>query len=180
MAISAPLAPYARQWAFNLGLIAPGALLHTYAGGTVSTPRLTYADSARTIPNANPIVASPAGLFGPLFLIPDQSYHMVLETAVGVTIWDQDNVGAPREGSFTTAALGPISDLAIPPGTTLLRCDNASLLTLSGMTAGSDGQRIQIVSVGACNDGLPLVGACRQSWHLRLKRHQFIAFYDGI
>lgn len=56
------------------------------------------------------------------------------------------------------AAFGPIqtitttgtqNDFALTAGATELRCNNASLLTFTGLAAGFDGQRLTISSVGA-------------------------------
>ena len=59
------LAPVARQRTLtDLGVVAPGALLHTYVSGTPSTPLATTSDAAGLIPNANPIVASSGGCSG--------------------------------------------------------------------------------------------------------------------
>lgn len=49
----------------------------------------------------------------------------------------------------TTTSTGTQNDFALTAGCTLLRCNNATLLTLTGFAAGADGQRVQIVSVGA-------------------------------
>jgi len=49
----------------------------------------------------------------------------------------------------TTTSTGTQNDFALTTGATLLRCNNASLLTITGMSAGVDGQRVTIESVGA-------------------------------
>jgi hypothetical protein len=49
----------------------------------------------------------------------------------------------------TTTSTGTQNNFALTTGATLLRCNNASLLTLTGLSAGVDGQRITIVSIGA-------------------------------
>lgn len=49
----------------------------------------------------------------------------------------------------TTTATGTQNDFALTAGATTLRCNNASLLTIAGMTPGYEGQRLTIVSVGA-------------------------------
>jgi hypothetical protein len=105
------LAPVARQRAMtDLGLIAPGALLHTYVSGTPATPLATTSDAAGLIPNANPLVASAGGLFGPIYLPPGAAYHFVLTDAAGLPIWDQDPVtggGAAAQvaGDLTVSGL---------------------------------------------------------------------------
>lgn len=78
----------------DLGLIAAGALLHTYVSGTPSTPLATYSDVDLTIPNANPIVASAGGLFGSIYLTANLAYKYVLTDALGNPLWSQDPVTA--------------------------------------------------------------------------------------
>jgi hypothetical protein len=52
-------------------------------------------------------------------------------------------------GVQTTTATGTQNDFALTAGTRVLRCNNATLLTLNGLTPGVDGQLLDIVSVGA-------------------------------
>ena len=101
----AALSPDARQRVFDaLGAVMPGALLYAYEAST-STPLATYSDSALTVPNANPLVSSASGLFGPIFLLP-QAYRMVLRDASANLIWEQDNVQDSGELlGITVAAL---------------------------------------------------------------------------
>lgn len=89
------ISPDARLRIFtDSGLVSAGAKLNTYVAGTPSTPLATYSDVALTIPNANPIVASAGGLFGPIYLTPNTSYKFVLTDALNNPIWTQDNVPA--------------------------------------------------------------------------------------
>jgi hypothetical protein len=48
-----------------------------------------------------------------------------------------------------TTLTGTQNDFTLTAGCTELRCNNATLLTITGMSAGFGGQRIQIISVGA-------------------------------
>jgi hypothetical protein len=62
--------------------------------------------------------------------------------------------GASADPSFgeipqTTTSTGTVNDFALTAGAAVLRCNNASLLTITGITAGFDCQRLVIVSVGA-------------------------------
>lgn len=90
-----------------LGVVAPGAKLHTYVAGTPSTPIVTYnnVDLAAGHENANPIVADPSGLFGPIYLTPGLSYKYVLTDASDVEIWTQDNIRADVTPVVTEANL---------------------------------------------------------------------------
>lgn len=49
----------------------------------------------------------------------------------------------------TTTSTGTQNDLTLTTGVTLLRCNNATLLTINGFAAGTDGQRVVVESVGA-------------------------------
>lgn len=49
----------------------------------------------------------------------------------------------------TTTSTGTQNDFALTANATLLRANNATALTLTGLTAGTDGQRLEIVAVGA-------------------------------
>lgn len=78
----------------------PGALLYFYENGT-STPKVVYQDIALATPHANPVVASSAGSFAPIFL--SGTYRVELKSAAGVTQsgWPVDNVGGEEtQGQF--------------------------------------------------------------------------------
>lgn len=49
------------QYLNNIGVIAAGAQISTYVGGTVNTPATTYTDSTGIVPNPNPLAANSAG-----------------------------------------------------------------------------------------------------------------------
>ncbi len=49
----------------------------------------------------------------------------------------------------TTTSTGTVNDFSLTSRCALLRCNNASLLTITGLAAGDDGQILDIVSVGA-------------------------------
>lgn len=70
----------------------PGALLYFYENGT-STPKVVYQDIALSTPHTNPVVASSAGVFAPIFLA--GTYRVELKNSLGVTQagWPVDNVG---------------------------------------------------------------------------------------
>lgn len=101
------LAPVARQRLItNLGVVAPGALWHTYIGGTPSTPLATYSDEGLTTQNANPIVADAGGLFGPVYLTPGLSYKFLVTDALGGLLWDQDNIVTPDQATVPNGGTG--------------------------------------------------------------------------
>lgn len=49
----------------------------------------------------------------------------------------------------TTTSTGTQNNFALTTGAGVLRCNNATLLTITGLSAGYDGQRLVILSVGA-------------------------------
>jgi hypothetical protein len=79
----------------NSGVVMPGALLYTYEAGGTSTPLATYSDAALTAPNANPIVASAGGIFGPIYLT-DAPYYVELRDSDDVLVRAQDQVAAAK------------------------------------------------------------------------------------
>lgn len=72
-----------------LGLPLAGGLLYTYAAGTL-TPLATYTDAGGASPNTNPVVLDASGR-ADVFL-GTSSYRMILKSALGITIWDEDNI----------------------------------------------------------------------------------------
>jgi hypothetical protein len=73
------------------------------------------------------------------------------------TLWIKDKVKTvvldPIDAALatvqTTTSTGTVNNFALTAACTFLRCNNATLLTLTGLTAGTDGQRLTIRSVGA-------------------------------
>lgn len=90
------------QWFNSNGRPQAGAKLHFYDSGT-STPRATYTNEALTTPNANPVIASSAGVWGPIWL-DGEPYKVILTDADDVTIWTADPVyglaGRPASGVY--------------------------------------------------------------------------------
>lgn len=129
------LSPDARLRIFSdLGLISAGAKLNTYVTGT-TTPLATYSDAGLSVPNANPVVASAGGLFGPIYLTPGVAYKYVLTDAAGNPIWSQDPVTAT---GLTVAALTN-HGVALGTGTEALNSTSAGtagqVLTSNGASA---------------------------------------------
>ena len=83
----------------NTGVPIPGALLYFYSSGT-STPLATYSDPLLTVPNANPVQASAAGVFPNIFL--EGNYKIVLTDSSNNQIWTAD----PVSGSGGSAGTG--------------------------------------------------------------------------
>ena len=90
------LLPEPRLQALKAGIFAPGALANFYAGGSTTARLDTYSDpdGADIHKNANPVVANSAGLFGPIYLLP-QAYKLVLTDSAAATIYTQDYISPP-------------------------------------------------------------------------------------
>lgn len=110
----------------DLGVVAPGAKLNAFVAGSLTTRLATYSDVALTVPNANPVVASAGGLFGPIYLTPGVSYQLALTDSADVAIWTQDNVAVPG-----TLAAGTGISLATVAGVTTITATGA-IVTSSG------------------------------------------------
>lgn len=68
-----------------------GAKLEFFLTGT-STNTDTYSDAALTTPNANPVVADSAGLFGIIYLDPSITYKSTLSDTADVVLYTEDPV----------------------------------------------------------------------------------------
>jgi hypothetical protein len=162
------LSPDARlRMISDLSTTIPGAKLHTYMAGTPSTPLTTYSDDALSVPNANPIIASAAGLFGPIYLTPGQAYKFALTDADDVAIWTQDNVAIPINAlaagvgislatvdGVTTITAAPRVTSVVSSATPTPDADTTDLYSLTAQTAAAafvnptgtpvDGQQLRI------------------------------------
>lgn len=119
----------------DLGLIAPGAKLNTYVSGTPSTPLATYSESTLTNANANPIIASAGGLFGPIYLTPGVAYKYVLTDTLGNPIWSQDPVATPGN----TALLDSPAFTGTPTAPTAALGTNTTQLATTAFVQAAQG-----------------------------------------
>ena len=78
-----------------------GGLLFSYEADTTDL-KTTYSDRERTVANANPVVADADGVFGDVYLTPNEAYKFVHKTPAGVTLRTTDN----RYSSQTTDSEG--------------------------------------------------------------------------
>ena len=73
----------------SAGIPLSGGQLFTYSAGTL-TAKATYTTQAGTVANANPVVLDSAGRAS--VWLDGGTYRMILKTATGVTITDDDNI----------------------------------------------------------------------------------------
>lgn len=99
------------QWVvFKDGVIAPGALLYTYASGG-STPLSVYSDVTLLTPRSNPVVADADGVL-PTFYLAQSAYRFELKDSAGVTIWGPvDNITDPLGIFSGNVTIGGILDV---------------------------------------------------------------------
>lgn len=84
------------------GVNMAGGLVYTYITGT-STPKDTYSDEAKTVPNSNPVVLNARGE-ADIYL--DGEYKIVLKTSADVEVWTVDSF----TGNALTEDLASITD----------------------------------------------------------------------
>lgn len=121
-----------------------GAKLYTYQAGT-STPLATYTDSARTVPNANPIIMGSDGRPTADIFFADASYRLILTDASDVTIWTAD----PVDGGTTDLS----NALLTVSGT-------ADVIVLTSAFAGTGyqtGQILRFIATGIPTSTTPSV-----------------------
>jgi hypothetical protein len=133
----------------------------TFLATGTSTPQAVYADSTLVTPLANPLTLDGTGRpAGSIYLQP-LGYKVQLKTSAGALIREADPVFdaaalatlAAVPAVQTTTSTGTQNDVvltSLSATSQLLRCNNASQLTITGIGAPTNpGTRLTIVSVGA-------------------------------
>lgn len=92
-----------QQWLDANGAPLAGGKLYFYETAT-STPLDTYSESTLVTPNANPVVADSAGVWGDIFLS-GAAYKVVLKDADDTTIWTADPVQTALISTFAATLL---------------------------------------------------------------------------
>ncbi len=126
------------------GVPRAGAQMFFYATGT-NTYQNTYSDSGLTVPNVNPVIADANGQFGNVFLLTSPAYHVVLEDANGVVIWDMDPVGPeitqtgamPVGGEIDFAGATAPAGWLLEYGQAISRTTYSALFAVIGTTYGN-------------------------------------------
>lgn len=134
--------------------------LSFFVSGT-TTPQAVYSDFALTTPLTNPVVLSAAGRSVVVYL-QAAAYKVVLKDSGGVTLATADPVfsvsylttlvQSPIVQTITNT--GTLNDLALTTTTApvvIVRANNATDLTITGMTFSVNGQHVIVKSVGAGN-----------------------------
>lgn len=175
-----PRFPLPRADAFDTnGAPRAGAKLYFYVSGT-TTPQTTYSDSALAIPNANPVVADSAGLFGEIFLTSAAAYKVVLKTSADVTVWTADPVTA---GTASSDLAGLVNAAAI---TSTVSEQQAITNKLQFLQAGAGAvtrsirsklrEVVSVTDFGAALDGVTDDTA---AWNLALATGKVVLFPEG-
>lgn len=107
-----------------------GGKLYFYETGT-TTPKDTYADSALSSANANPVVLDSAGRISAVFL--DGCYKVALKTSADVTVWTQDNYCAEDTEN-------------------VLEVSNVAAMTALTKSSLSDGDQVQVAGYTTAGD----------------------------
>jgi len=95
-----------------------GGTLTTYLAGT-TTPETTWQDQALTVTNTNPITLDSRGECV-LWLDSAKEYKFILENAVGVSQWTQDDVSGAQSVAGLTGIFTKFTDLAASSGSSLV------------------------------------------------------------
>jgi hypothetical protein len=100
-----------QQFFTTAGTPLSGGFINTYAAGTV-TPAATYADSAGTILNSNPIQLDSAGLPpSEIWLVNATAYKFVVTDSLGANARTYDNVIAPLAASASALSYSTASNV---------------------------------------------------------------------
>ena len=134
----------------DTGATLSGAQLFFYSVGT-STKKNTYSDSAKTIANANPVVADSGGRFGDIFMLTDEQYKVVLALSgdtdppsTPVKTWDNVSPVLPS-GSFPVLAVSSKST-----NYTVLTTDRGAVILVD---ASSGAVTITLLAVATAESG---------------------------
>lgn len=95
----------------NASGVLPGALLYSYAAGTL-TPLATYTDQGGLSPNTNPVACDSNGQAS--VWLGGSAYRMILKTSAGVTVYDVDNI---------TSSIGELTGSLVTQGSGLVNFD---------------------------------------------------------
>lgn len=131
----------------NSGSALAGGKLFTYAGGT-STPLAVYTDATLGTPQTNPVVLDANGR-APCWIQDGVAYKLVLQDALGNTLWTADQVSVPQIAAPPAASNIPTggilmygassapSGYLLCDGSAVSRSTYAALFSAIGTTYGS-------------------------------------------
>lgn len=131
------------QWTDSNGDPLAGGKLYFYETGT-TTPKDTYSDSGLGTPNANPVVADAAGVFGAIFL-GSGNYKVILKTSADATVWTADPV-IPVSSS-------PVSSVGLVMPTGVFDVSGSPVTSSGDITVTFDSQSPNLVFAGPSSGG---------------------------
>ena len=149
-----PSPPPKLQFLDTAGQPLAGGKLYTYAAGT-TTPLVTYADSAATTNNTNPIILDSRGEAE--IWLEFQSYKFKLTTADDVEIWTVDdiNTGPYTSAAATAAAVTAVGLIyAASNGSDLIGHKGTGAAATTTTVGAKLRQMINVKDYGAVGDGV--------------------------
>jgi hypothetical protein len=120
-----------------------GGRLYTYAAGT-TTPKTTWADSAQTAPNTNPIILDARGEATVFW---NGAYKAELRTAADAVIWTVDNVQAVNDPVS-------LSSFAGPSGSSLMGFIQSGTGAVARTAQAKMRETYSVLDFGAVGDGV--------------------------
>lgn len=130
-----------------------GAKLNFYATGT-STPKNTYSESTLTTANANPVVANSAGRFGPIYLLANGAYKVVLTDASDNVLQTIDPVDVRVASVVATQLAGTVTTTGLAASGQTLTVSINGLTAETSIDATADYVMVYDASAGALRKAL--------------------------
>lgn len=112
------------------GVNMDGGLVYFYATGT-TTPKDTYSDEAKTVPNTNPVVLDARGE-ADIYL--DGEYKIILKTAADVEVWTIDSFSG-------NTLIEDLASTAAGKGASLVKFESGATVQDLASTATDDGTK---------------------------------------
>ena len=133
-----------------------GGKVYTYAAGT-TTPLATYTTAAGGTANTNPVILNSRGE-ADIWYTPGLSYKVVLQDALGSTIWTVDNI--PTTGSMAaqnsdnvSITGGTISGVTLSSNTTGTASNVTGTVAVANGGTGSTTASLARTALGAAASG---------------------------
>lgn len=133
----------------NSGQPVSGAKCYTYTGGTTNN-KTTWADSGKSTPNTNPVIAD---AYGRLTVFAEGVYKIVLKDASDVTLVTLDNLVMADPTALTTGSFGTLTVTAATIGSATIANLSATNPTLSNPTTSNGNLNTPTITNPTINGG---------------------------